>query len=105
MVTSILLRRNRASGAGASMGDSMHKREENSVRVTNLSEDTREDDLRVRLLHLLLSPLSFIAIAIIPPINDCRSDSQAGRRLADCPWERSAGSQICSTSWPTTSCF
>ena len=29
------------------MGDSMHKREENSVRVTNLSEDTREDDLRV----------------------------------------------------------
>jgi hypothetical protein len=32
------------------MGDSMHKREENSVRVTNLSEDTREDDLRVRIL-------------------------------------------------------
>lgn len=37
--------RNRA-GAGA--GDSMHRREENSVRVTNLSEDTREEDLRVR---------------------------------------------------------
>lgn len=55
MVTSIFLRRNRASGAGASMGDSMHKREENSVRVTNLSEDTREDDLRVRLLHVSLS--------------------------------------------------
>ena len=28
-------------------GDSMRRREENSVRVTNLSEDTREDDLRV----------------------------------------------------------
>ena len=27
----------------------MKRREENSVRVTNLSEDTREDDLRVRL--------------------------------------------------------
>ena len=25
----------------------MRRREENSVRVTNLSEDTREDDLRV----------------------------------------------------------
>ena len=32
----------------AGMGDSMHRREENSVRVTNLSEDTREEDLRVR---------------------------------------------------------
>ena len=32
---------------GASEGDSMRRREENSVRVTNLSEDTREDDLRV----------------------------------------------------------
>ncbi|CAK0739604.1 hypothetical protein CVIRNUC_001180 [Coccomyxa viridis] len=31
---------------GASEGDSMRRREENSVRVTNLSEDTREDDLR-----------------------------------------------------------
>ena len=31
----------------AGMGDSMHRREENSVRVTNLSEDTREEDLRV----------------------------------------------------------
>lgn len=41
--------RARAAGGGASMGDSMHKREENSVRVTNLSEDTREDDLRVRI--------------------------------------------------------
>ena len=38
--------RNRAAG---DTGDSMNKRrEENSVRVTNLSEDTREDDLRVR---------------------------------------------------------
>ena len=38
--------RNRAPG---DTGDSMNKRrEENSVRVTNLSEDTREDDLRVR---------------------------------------------------------
>ncbi|DBA83794.1 hypothetical protein WJX77_005203 [Trebouxia sp. C0004] len=36
--------RNRAAG---DTGDSMNKRrEENSVRVTNLSEDTREDDLR-----------------------------------------------------------
>ena len=34
-------------GAGGE-GDSMRRREENSVRVTNLSEDTREDDLRVR---------------------------------------------------------
>jgi len=33
-------------GAGGE-GDSMRRREENSVRVTNLSEDTREDDLRV----------------------------------------------------------
>ncbi|KAK9815263.1 hypothetical protein WJX72_000878 [[Myrmecia] bisecta] len=30
----------------AGEGDSMRRREENSVRVTNLSEDTREDDLR-----------------------------------------------------------
>lgn len=29
----------------------MHRREENSVRVTNLSEDTREEDLRVRALN------------------------------------------------------
>lgn len=34
--------------AGGDTGDSMRRREENSVRVTNLSEDTREDDLRVR---------------------------------------------------------
>lgn len=40
--------RNRAPG---DTGDSMNKRrEENSVRVTNLSEDTREDDLRVSCL-------------------------------------------------------
>ena len=45
--------RNRgAGGAGAGgasmMGESMHRRgDDNSVRVTNLSEDTREDDLRV----------------------------------------------------------
>ena len=39
--------RNRGA-AGMSMGDSMHRRgDDNSVRVTNLSEDTREDDLRV----------------------------------------------------------
>jgi translation initiation factor 3 subunit G len=32
---------------GASMGDSMNRRrEENSVRVSNLSEDTREQDLQ-----------------------------------------------------------
>lgn len=47
-------RRMRAAGGGATMGDSMHKREENSVRVTNLSEDTREDDLRVRHLQNLV---------------------------------------------------
>ena len=41
--------RNRAAG---DTGDSMNKRrEENSVRVTNLSEDTREDDLRVSCAH------------------------------------------------------
>ena len=34
-------------GGAAGEGDSMRRREENSVRVTNLSEDTREDDLRV----------------------------------------------------------
>ena len=51
-------------GAGGE-GDSMRRREENSVRVTNLSEDTREDDLRVSppgttfLSSLLLS--SFIS--------------------------------------------
>lgn len=40
--------RNRGA-TGASMGESMHRRgDDNSVRVTNLSEDTREDDLRVR---------------------------------------------------------
>ena len=39
--------RNRGA-AGSSMGESMHRRgDDNSVRVTNLSEDTREDDLRV----------------------------------------------------------
>lgn len=37
--------RNRMAGGD---GESMRRREENSVRVTNLSEDTREDDLRVR---------------------------------------------------------
>ena len=36
--------RNRV-GTGDTMD--MKKREENSVRVTNLSEDTREEDLRV----------------------------------------------------------
>ena len=42
----------RRSGAGGGgEGDSMRRREENSVRVTNLSEDTREDDLRVRLIR------------------------------------------------------
>ncbi len=41
----------------AGMGDSMHRREENSVRVTNLSEDTREEDLRVR-----LRPRLFVAV-------------------------------------------
>ena len=38
----------RLRAAVAGEGDSMRRREENSVRVTNLSEDTREDDLRVR---------------------------------------------------------
>ena len=38
----------RAGAGGGGEGDSMRRREENSVRVTNLSEDTREDDLRVR---------------------------------------------------------
>ena len=34
-------------------GERMLRREENSVRVTNLSEDSREDDLRVRRLDQL----------------------------------------------------
>lgn len=37
----------RAGAKGESMGDSMRKpRDENSIRVTNLSEDTREQDLQ-----------------------------------------------------------
>ena len=45
--------RNRAAG---DTGDSMNKRrEENSVRVTNLSEDTREDDLRVSIHCICIS--------------------------------------------------
>ena len=48
--------RNRAAG---DTGDSMNKRrEENSVRVTNLSEDTREDDLRV--CTVLMSSISVL---------------------------------------------
>jgi len=47
--------RNRAAG---DTGDSMNKRrEENSVRVTNLSEDTREDDLRVRAACWMMAEL------------------------------------------------
>jgi hypothetical protein len=44
--------RARAAGGSTTVGDSMHKQEENNVRVTNLSEDTREDDLRVS-IHAL----------------------------------------------------
>jgi translation initiation factor 3 subunit G len=41
------MRAGAGAGAGASMGDSMNRRrEENSVRVSNLSEDTREQDLQ-----------------------------------------------------------
>lgn len=51
--------RNRAPG---DVGDSMNKRrEENSVRVTNLSEDTREDDLRE--LFSPFGPISRVYIA------------------------------------------
>lgn len=59
-VPSIL--RNRPAGAAA-VGDSMDmkRREENSVRVTNLSEDTREDDLRE--LFSPFGPISRIYIA------------------------------------------
>jgi hypothetical protein len=40
--------RNRGAGGPGGDGDTMRRRtEENSVRVTNLSEETREDDLRV----------------------------------------------------------
>lgn len=53
--------RNRAAGGAGAGGDSMHKREENSVRVTNLSEDTREDDLRE--LFAAFGPISRIYIA------------------------------------------
>ncbi len=46
-------------GGGGGEGDSMRRREENSVRVTNLSEDTREDDLRVCVSHTAVpQPLS-----------------------------------------------
>ena len=40
-------RMSRIGVQGTGLGDSMRRREENSLRVTNLSEDTREDDLRV----------------------------------------------------------
>ena len=40
----------------------MRRREENSVRVTNLSEDTREDDLRVRTRLLLQLGEGFVAV-------------------------------------------
>lgn len=46
----------RRAGAGGGEGDSMRRRDENSVRVTNLSEDTREDDLRV------CAPLTQVAL-------------------------------------------
>ncbi|KAK9917525.1 hypothetical protein WJX75_005305 [Coccomyxa subellipsoidea] len=51
----------RRAGATMSDGDSMRRREENSVRVTNLSEDTREDDLRE--LFSPFGPISRIYIA------------------------------------------
>jgi translation initiation factor 3 subunit G len=51
--------RNRAAG---DVGDSMtRRREENSVRVTNLSEDTREEDLRE--LFSPFGPISRVYIA------------------------------------------
>ncbi len=51
----------RRAGATMADGDSMRRREENSVRVTNLSEDTREDDLRVSCSAL---PFSLCALAL-----------------------------------------
>ena len=54
--------RNRGA-AGMSMGDSMHRRgDDNSVRVTNLSEDTREDDLRVSVFFFSFSFFFFFFI-------------------------------------------
>lgn len=50
--------KNRAAGE---TGDTMRRREENSLRVTNLSEDTREDDLRE--LFSPFGPISRIYIA------------------------------------------
>lgn len=54
--------RNRAAG---DTGDSMNKRrEENSVRVTNLSEDTREDDLRVRILGPVIAAALLLTVSM-----------------------------------------
>ena len=54
------------------MGDSMHKREENSVRVTNLSEDTREDDLRV------CFPLQYAFLPYPHNASNCRHPAGSG---------------------------
>ena len=55
--------RNRAAG---DTGDSMNKRrEENSVRVTNLSEDTREDDLRVRIAAAIAATFLQLAVSML----------------------------------------
>ena len=45
----------------------MRRREENSVRVTNLSEDTREDDLRVRTLAPRPICLCRCSLSCFPP--------------------------------------
>lgn len=77
--------RNRAAG---DTGDSMNKRrEENSVRVTNLSEDTREDDLRVctalTCCKLFLVPLGWavhcLSHATMPLTSSPRSFTEACR--------------------------
>ena len=48
-------------GAGETVDS--RKREENSLRVTNLSEDTREEDLRVG--HLFLGSISIIVLLLV----------------------------------------
>jgi hypothetical protein len=55
----------RRAGGGGGDGDSMRRREENSVRVTNLSEDTREDDLRVRAAFIVPCLLCLLASLLV----------------------------------------
>ena len=66
-------------GGGGGEGDSMRRREENSVRVTNLSEDTREDDLRVG--ALTLQSLNIYAGACMAKRFVCLHNNQSNVRF------------------------